>query len=90
MSADREKVILDNKKDGMAIALRQRITAHQSYRIQCDVRVFACQEIIQRDPGSRAALEPTIQVWHRIRAYHMRAIDECMRVMMDLGINIEG
>lgn len=83
--ADKERVMADDKKETMAIALRERIGSHVAGRELSDTRIKACQEIISRDPGSAGALEPTIDVWRRIRSYHIRTIDDCRKLLKDLG-----
>lgn len=68
-----------------AMGLRERIGSHIAGRELANTRIEACQDILRRDPGSRAALEPTIDIWLRIRGYHVRTIDECKKALADLG-----
>ena len=81
-----ERVRAEEKKTTLAVAIEERIKQHRRGRELAIERIKACIELRHKVPSLRDVLDPTINVWSRIRDYHEETLRTNERMLLELSV----
>lgn len=83
--ADVERVRADENKIQTLATLKTRVEQNQKSFRQASERIDACKALLKRSPQEYFVLNPTIEIWTRLRRYHDAQILEAKTLGNELA-----